>query len=92
MEPATAIDLGRNALWLALSISFPILAVGALVGLLLGVFQAITQIQEQTLPLVVKLIVMTLAVVWLLPWMTARLTEYSRALFEMIPETITPFL
>lgn len=90
METQTAVALCRDALSLALSVSLPILIAGAAVGLVIGLIQAATQIQEQTLALVAKLIVMSLTALWLLPWILARVTDYSRMLFESIPETVFP--
>ncbi|HEY2250687.1 MAG TPA: flagellar biosynthetic protein FliQ, partial [Planctomycetaceae bacterium] len=49
MDLDTAIDLVRNATFLALTVGAPILIVSMVVGLAISILQAVTQIQEQTL-------------------------------------------
>jgi flagellar biosynthetic protein FliQ len=48
-------DTLREGLWVAVIISFPILAVALIAGLVVGLFQALTSIQELTLTFVPKL-------------------------------------
>ncbi|EAQ24199.1 MULTISPECIES: flagellar biosynthetic protein FliQ [unclassified Roseovarius] len=48
-------DTLREALWISVIISFPILTVALLAGLVVGLFQALTSIQELTLTFVPKL-------------------------------------
>ncbi len=52
MELETALALGRNAFWMALITSAPVLLIGLVVGLMISLFQAVTQLQEQTLTFV----------------------------------------
>jgi flagellar biosynthetic protein FliQ len=47
--------------------------------------QALTQIQEQTVAFVPKLVAMMLALGVTLPWIVARLVEYTRDLITNIP-------
>ena len=49
------ITLMREAVWTAVLISTPILAVALVVGLVIGLLQALTSIQELTLTFVPKL-------------------------------------
>ena len=49
MDSAAVVDLARQALWMTMLISAPLLVVGLLVGLVEGIFQAATSINEQTL-------------------------------------------
>lgn len=55
MTEAALLDVLRQALWVALVISTPILAVALVVGLVIGLVQALTSIQEMTLTFVPKL-------------------------------------
>ncbi|GAA6193213.1 flagellar biosynthetic protein FliQ [Phaeobacter gallaeciensis] len=48
-------DTLRQALWIAVIISIPILTVALVTGLTVGLFQALTSIQEMTLTFVPKL-------------------------------------
>jgi flagellar biosynthetic protein FliQ len=84
----TAIDLVRNATFLALTIGAPILIVSMVVGLAISILQAVTQIQEQTLNLVPKIVLMTITMLVILPWAIQRVMEYTTTLFLDIPSTI----
>ena len=55
-----AIGLGREAIWMSLLISAPVLLAGMVVGLVIGLLQAVTQIQEQTVAFVPKIVIMVL--------------------------------
>ena len=58
-------DTLRQALWAAVTMSSPILAVALVVGLAIGLFQALTSVQEMTLTFVPKL-----AAIVVVFWMT----------------------
>lgn len=88
MEPQHAIDLGREAIWITLLISSPILVAGLVVGLLVGLAQALTQIQEQTVAFVPKLVIMVLGLSLCLPWLVTKMVEYTQQLIINIPQTI----
>jgi flagellar biosynthetic protein FliQ len=77
-----AIDLGREALWVAVKLSFPILLSALIVGALISVLQAATQIQDQTLNQVPKMFTVAAAVFILLPWILAVLVEYTHDLVK----------
>ena len=81
MTEAEAIDLGRRALMITLTVSAPILFIGMAVGLVISILQAVTQVQEQTLSFVPKIIAMILAVGFLLPWIAQQLMAFSRDMF-----------
>jgi flagellar biosynthetic protein FliQ len=87
MDLDTAVDLVRNATYLALLVGAPVLIVSILVGLAISVLQAVTQIQEQTLNLVPKIVLMSLTMLIVLPWAIQRLAEYATTLFNDIPST-----
>lgn len=55
MTEAMLLDILRSALWTALIVSTPILAVALIVGLAIGLIQALTSVQEMTLTFVPKL-------------------------------------
>jgi flagellar biosynthetic protein FliQ len=75
-----AVDLGREALWMAVKLSFPILVAGLIVGVLVSVVQAATQVQDQTLSQVPKMFAVAAVIFGLLPWFLAALVEYTGAL------------
>ena len=76
MSEADVLDILRQALWTALVISTPILAVALVVGLAIGLVQALTSVQEMTLTFVPKAAVM-LGVFWLsMSFMTSTLVSF----------------
>ena len=77
-----AIDLGREALWVAVKLSFPILLSALVVGALISVLQAATQIQDQTLNQVPKMFTVAAVVFVMLPWILAVLVEYTHDLVK----------
>jgi flagellar biosynthetic protein FliQ len=85
MDPQTAIDLGREAIWITLLIGAPVLLAGLLIGLIVGLLQALTQIQEQTVVFVPKLVGMILVLSLALPWLITQMIQYSSNLISGIP-------
>jgi flagellar biosynthetic protein FliQ len=85
MDPQSAIDLGREALWTTLIIASPVLVAGLIVGLVIGLFQAMTQIQEQSVVFVPKIVIMVLVLSISLPWLISRMVQYTSALIGGIP-------
>jgi len=82
---AQVIDLGREALWIAVLVAAPLLGTALAVGLLIGVFQAATSIQEMTLSFIPKLGVMVVALVIFGGWQIAVMVDFFRRIFERIP-------
>ncbi|MDI3281025.1 MAG: flagellar biosynthesis protein FliQ [Bacillota bacterium] len=80
MTEGYIIELGREALWIVLLVSAPILGLSLLVGLAVSIFQATTQIQEQTLAFVPKIIAVLVAVVVFGPWMLKVMSDYTTRL------------
>jgi flagellar biosynthetic protein FliQ len=78
-------DLAREALWIAVKIALPVLAVGLAVGLIISVLQAATQVQESSLSFLPKLLAIVLTLALLLPWMLSVLVEYARRLMTEFP-------
>ena len=88
MQPDEAIELGREAVNIALVVGGPVLIAGLLVGLIVGVLQAITQIQEQSVSFVPKLVAMVVVLSLMLPWIVHEMVQYSRDLIQNIPNTL----
>ena len=85
MDPAIAIDIGRQALVVVLMIGGPLLVAGLIVGLLVGVFQAVTQIHEMTLTFIPKILAIVGMLFFLLPWMIIKFVNFTVSLFNAIP-------
>ena len=85
MNPQDAIDIGRDAILMALLIASPILLAGVVIGLFIGLMQALTQIQDQTISFVPKIMATFVVVALCLPWLVQRMVEYSEDLINNIP-------
>ncbi len=85
MTAEMVMELGRDALYVTVLLSAPLLLSALAVGLLIGVFQAATQIQEMTLSFIPKLIALVVALVVAGAWMLRILIEFSMRLFNEIP-------
>jgi flagellar biosynthetic protein FliQ len=77
-----AVDLGREALWVAVKLSFPVLLSALVVGALISVLQAATQLQDPTLNQVPKMFAVAAVVFLMLPWILAVLAEYTHELVK----------
>lgn len=78
MHEAILFDTLRQALWIGVLISTPILGVALVGGLAVGLIQALTSIQEMTLTFVPKLLAI-LAVFWVsMTFMTETLVAFFR--------------
>ena len=85
MGPETVLDVGRQALWLAVLLAGPMLGAALAVGLFIGVIQAATQIQEMTLSFVPKLLALVIVLFVVGPWMLRIIVTFSERLFMDIP-------
>ncbi len=85
MDSAAVVDLARQALWMTMLISGPLLVVGLLVGLVVGIFQAATSINEQTLSFIPKILLMGLTLAIAGGWMINTMVDYTKGIFIRIP-------
>ena len=88
MSGDMAIQIGRDALYMVMLISAPMLGLGLLVGVMVSIFQATTQIQEQTLVFIPKIIAIFVAIVVFGPWMLSLMVDYTREIFLSLPNLI----
>ncbi len=86
MTEAVLLDILRQALWTALIVSTPILAVALVVGLAIGLVQALTSVQEMTLTFVPKVIVAAIVLAMMGPWMLNTLISFTQEVWAHIPE------
>ena len=85
MDENLVFDLVRQALWIAVRMAAPLLAVALVAGVIIGLFQALTSVQEMTLTFVPKVGLM-LMVFWVtMSFMTAILAGFfSDSLIPLI--------
>ena len=88
MTPTAVVEIGRQALEVALMVSAPLFIAALATGLIISIFQAATQINEATLSFVPKLIAIFLTLILAGPWMITVMTDYIRRLYEAIPSMI----
>ncbi|PKL25540.1 MAG: flagellar biosynthetic protein FliQ [Spirochaetae bacterium HGW-Spirochaetae-3] len=88
MNLAQASGLMTGAVLEIVILAAPILLTALVVGLIVSIFQATTSIQEQTLTFVPKIASIMLVLALLGGWMFTHLSEYTRRLFELIPEMV----
>ena len=85
MDTSSVIELAREAMWVTLLVSAPLLAVVLIIGVVIGIIQAATSINEMTLSFIPKLIGLAGAIVLCGNWQVAVLVDYSRSIFHRIP-------
>ncbi|MCX8507258.1 MAG: flagellar biosynthetic protein FliQ [Rhodobacteraceae bacterium] len=85
MPEALFFDTLRQGLWIAVTISAPMLAVALIAGLVIGLFQALTSIQEMTLTFVPKVGAMMI-VFWV------SMTFMSGTLVAFFTDRIIPLI
>ena len=88
MGPETVLEIGRDALWIVVLITGPMLGAALTVGLMIGVFQAATQIQEMTLSFIPKLASLAAVLFLVGPWMLRVLVNFTERLIMDIPGLI----
>jgi flagellar biosynthetic protein FliQ len=85
MDTAMVVDLGRQALWMTVLISAPLLGVALIVGLVIGILQAATSINEATLSFIPKVAALALTLGIVGGWQINMLVDYTRGIFLRIP-------
>ena len=86
MSDTQVIQIGLDAMLLAIKLGGPILMVTLGVGLAIGLVQSVTQLQEQTLTFVPKLA--AIAIVLGGAWMLQTTISMTDDLFARIPELL----
>ncbi len=84
MDSNEVLQIGKDAIWVLLKMSLPILLTALIVGLLISLFQALTQIQEMTLSFVPKIIAISFALLIFIPLMGSQLITFSNETYSRI--------
>ena len=82
MSTGVVIDIAREALWLIIKCSAPLLLVSLIVGLTISIFQTVTSIQEQTLTFVPKIISIFITLILCGGWIMENIVTFMQQLFE----------
>jgi len=81
MTTATVVDLMLNVMITTFWLSLPLLAIGFVVGIVISLVQILTSIQDASFSAVPRLTAFLMAMLLAMPWMLAKLTAYTMALF-----------
>lgn len=84
MDVNDVLAVSRDAMWVTLKLSGPMMIVGLAVGLIVSLFQALTQIQEMTLAFVPKILSIFAIFLLTLPFMVATLVGFTQELATRI--------
>ncbi len=89
MSPEMVVEIGQEALWVAVLLAAPILLTALAIGLAIGMLQAATQIQEMTLSFIPKLLAVVVVLAVAGNWLLATLTGFVLELYQSIPMLVS---
>lgn len=84
MDLGTISDISREAIYVLIVVSAPVLIVALVVGLVISLFQALTQIQETTLTFVPKIIAVYFSMILILPYIFSKLKIFVDHIMQHI--------
>lgn len=84
MQTIDILTISKEAIYLFLKISLPILLITLIVGLIISLLQALTQLQEATLTFVPKLIVISLLLLLMMPYISANFHAFMNLIINNI--------
>ena len=85
LDTALVIELGREALWVAVLIAGPLLGIALIVGLIIGIIQAATSINEMALSFIPKIAALVAVLILFGSWQISVIVVFTRKLYERIP-------
>ncbi len=88
MTPDFIVTFLREAVFLILILSAPVLLISLITGLIVSLLQAITQIHESTLTFVPKMAVTFIVLIITLPWMAQKMLKFTITVFANLSSYI----
>jgi flagellar biosynthesis protein FliQ len=88
MSPELVLTIGKQALYVTVMLSAPLLLTALVLGLIVGLFQAATQINEASLSFIPKMLGLVAIIYIAGSWMLTLITDYTKDLFASIPNLI----
>ena len=88
MTEQQVLDITREAVFLVIKCSAPLLLISLIVGLVISIFQTITSIQEQTLTFVPKILAIFIGIMLLGSWIANSITTYMADLWSRFSEFV----
>lgn len=84
MDAGAVAEISREAVYVLIVISAPVLILALVVGLIISLLQALTQIQETTLTFVPKIIAVYFGMILILPYMFSKLKVFVDHIMQHI--------
>jgi len=84
MTQGETLAIFKDAIWLILKLSAPLLIASIVIGLIISIFQAATQIHEQTLTFVPKIIAVAVILVVSGSWMLTSMADFFTYLVDIM--------
>lgn len=84
MSQGDVLTIFKDAIWLILKLSAPMLIISIVLGLVIAIFQAATQIHEQTLTFVPKIIAIALILVIMGSWMLTSMSDFFESIMGLM--------
>lgn len=84
MDVGSLNEISREAIYVLIAISSPVLILSLMVGLAISLLQALTQIQENTLTFVPKILTIYLSLLLILPYMLSKLKIFADHVMQHI--------
>ena len=82
LSEGVVLDIAREAIYMIITCSAPILLISLLVGLIVSIFQTVTSIQEQTLTFVPKIVSVFLGMMLFGSWILNQLSGFIDRLWS----------
>lgn len=82
MTTAEVVTIAKDALYIIIITSTPVLLISLVIGLVISIFQTVTSIQEQTMTFVPKIIGIFLGLMLLGGWMLETIVTYMEDLWS----------
>ena len=84
MNAVDALDLVREATWVVIAGSGPVVGVAMLVGIGIALMQALTQVQEMTLTFIPKIVAILLMILITAPYMGSHVYTFTERVYAHI--------
>lgn len=88
MNIEQSVDILRDLVTVALTVSSPILLVAVSVGIVVSLLQAVTSIQEASLSFIPKVVALGITMVVVGPWILKTLMDFTIIFLNRLPEAV----
>lgn len=85
MSESAVIEIGRQALQVAIMVALPMLLASLVTGILVSLFQVATSLQDVTLTFVPKILAVGAALLLAGTWIIRMLVDFTHKIFSSLP-------